>query len=170
MRILSAWFVVLTLTLGCAASGTGSPVRMPDGSYSLSCKGPLSDCLRHAARLCRDQGYTVRDARDVRQMLGHEAGQSQVLVERSEATVYCGASAPHPPPVRLVREPEAPQESGKPPEAAAPVASAPPRACVPGATQSCVGPGGCPGGQSCAADGSRFEVCDCGSPKAPPAP
>lgn len=36
------------------------------------------------------------------------------------------------------------------------------RACVPGATQACVGPGGCSGGQFCLDDGSRFSRCDCG--------
>jgi hypothetical protein len=36
---------------------------------------------------------------------------------------------------------------------------------VPGATQACVGPGGCSGGQVCAADGGRFEACDCGAAK-----
>jgi hypothetical protein len=35
-------------------------------------------------------------------------------------------------------------------------------ACAPGATQVCVGPGGCRGGQSCLGDGSGFGPCDCG--------
>jgi hypothetical protein len=39
------------------------------------------------------------------------------------------------------------------------------RACVPGATQPCTGPGGCRGGQACADDGSKFLACDCGSPQ-----
>jgi len=43
--------------------------------------------------------------------------------------------------------------------AVAPIA----RACVPGATQACVGPGGCQGGQVCADDGSKFLACDCGA-------
>jgi hypothetical protein len=169
MRIFGSSVLTVTLALGCSAS-TGAPVKMPDGSYSLSCKGPLSDCLRHAARVCRDQGYTVLDGRDMRQMFGHEAGQSQVVVERSEATIRCGDSAPRPPAIRLVREPEAAPDVPKPTASAPVAAPPPPRACVPGATQSCVGPGGCSGGQACAADGSRFESCDCGSPKPAAAP
>lgn len=37
------------------------------------------------------------------------------------------------------------------------------RVCVPGSTQTCVGPGACDGGQSCAFDGSGWGPCDCGS-------
>lgn len=37
--------------------------------------------------------------------------------------------------------------------------------CVPGESRACVGPGGCSGGQACAADGKHYEPCDCGPPK-----
>lgn len=43
---------------------------------------------------------------------------------------------------------------------------APPAAalrCMPNATQLCVGPGGCRGGQRCAADGKVWTMCDCGA-------
>ncbi|MBI4956810.1 MAG: DUF4215 domain-containing protein [Myxococcales bacterium] len=36
-------------------------------------------------------------------------------------------------------------------------------ACVPGATQLCVGPGVCSGAQVCSDDGSRWGACECGS-------
>ena len=35
--------------------------------------------------------------------------------------------------------------------------------CAPGISQSCVGAGGCAGGQVCKQDGSGFGACDCGS-------
>jgi hypothetical protein len=38
----------------------------------------------------------------------------------------------------------------------------PGQACTPGATQACVGPGGCQGGQFCTPDGMAFSSCDCG--------
>jgi len=38
-----------------------------------------------------------------------------------------------------------------------------PEVCQPGATQQCVGPGACSGGQQCAPDGSTWGGCDCGS-------
>jgi len=37
-----------------------------------------------------------------------------------------------------------------------------PKACTPGATQTCVGPGACSGAQACKDDGSGFGACDCG--------
>lgn len=159
MMTRSPWLLTLSflvLTGGCSR-GLGVPVRQPDGSYSISCKGPLSDCLRHAERACRDEGYTVAEGRDVREFVGHESGQSHVLIESSTATIYCGTHAPKPP-IELKRE--------APPVAAAPVVAAPAPAaapvCVPGATQACVGPAGCSGGQACKADGSGYDPCNCG--------
>ena len=153
------WVLVSLLSAACS-SGTGRPARLSDGGYSLSCKGPLSDCLKHAEHVCRDEGYTVTEARDVRELLGHEAGQSRVLLQKSDATLYCGTHAPRPA-IELKR----PAEPAGPPPAVAvppppPVKPAP--ACVPGATQACVGPAGCSGGQACAPDGTGYEPCNCG--------
>jgi hypothetical protein len=54
-----------------------------------------------------------------------------------------------------------------PPSRALPASSKPAAgtgaACVPGATQTCIGPAACNGGQSCLADGSGFGPCDCGT-------
>ncbi|HEY1088598.1 MAG TPA: hypothetical protein VGE37_12925, partial [Archangium sp.] len=38
----------------------------------------------------------------------------------------------------------------------------PPRVCTPGRSESCIGPGGCAGGQQCNAEGTGFGACDCG--------
>ena len=154
------WMLALLFPVACS-HGTGRPVRQGDGSYSLSCKSPLSDCLRHAEHVCRDAGYTVAEARDVREFVGHESGQSHVLIQKSDATIYCGTHAPRPP-IELRREPE---PAAAPPVPAAPPAPAPKpaAACVPGATQACVGPAGCNGGQACNAAGTGFDPCNCGS-------
>lgn len=156
-------FLLLVLLSACGSS-RGGPVKQPDGAYALACKSPLSDCLRHAERVCKDQGYWVSEARDVRELLGHEQGQSRVLIEKSDATIYCGTRAASGQ-IRLVRpEPEvpatAPTASTAPAEPAAPKPT-----CVPGASQACVGPAGCSGGQVCAVDGTHFESCDCGGAK-----
>jgi hypothetical protein len=153
----AVWFLVLLLPTACS-HGSGKPVRQADGGYSLSCTGALSDCLHHAEHLCGDEGYIVAEARDVRRLLGHEAGQSQILIAKSDATVYCGAHAPRPP-IELKREPT--------PAPTPPAAKPPAPACVPGATQACIGPAGCNGGQACAADGTRYEPCNCGATTAP---
>jgi hypothetical protein len=156
----------LLLALGaaaCSRGGSGAPAKQPDGSYQLSCKGPLSNCLRHAEHVCGDEGYAVTSAHDVRELLGHAAGQSQVPIERSDANIVCG-SGPERAAIRLQRE-EAPTPAPAPATAPAPAATAAPApACVPGSTQACVGPAGCSGGQVCAADGARYEACDCGKP------
>lgn len=157
-------FLFALSALGCS-KGAGGVAKQPDGSYELSCKGPLSNCLKRAEQVCGDKGYTVLDGHHVREILGGETGQSQVRLDHSDANVVCG-TAPARAPVRLQREPE-PLPST---EATTPSAAPPPRACVPGATQACVGPAGCSGGQVCAVDGSRFEACDCGSLNPAPKP
>ena len=148
------------LLVSCSGS-SDQPPRQPDGSYLLACKGPLSDCLKRAERLCRDQSYFISDARDERELLGHESGESRVEVRKSEAVVFCGKppSVGKRPMVEIEHEPVSPPPSARPTEP-----QPPPRACTPGATQACVGPAGCSGGQACAADGSRFEPCNCGAP------
>jgi hypothetical protein len=127
----------------------------------LSCKSPLSDCLHHAEHLCRDAGYTVAEARDVREFVGHESGQSHVLIQKSDATIYCGTHASRPP-IELKREPE-PAAAPPAPAAAPAPAPKPAPACVPGSTQACIGPAGCTGGQACNAAGTGFDPCNCGS-------
>ena len=46
---------------------------------------------------------------------------------------------------------------------AAAASAAPARACIPGATQACLGPGACQGAQACREDASGFLPCDCGT-------
>ncbi len=153
---------LLFATWACSG-GPRPPAKQPDGSYDLSCRGPLTTCLRGAERVCGDKGYTVTTAHDIKELLGHKSGQSQIGIERSDATIVCGVVTDSAP-IRLQRETELPAPAASAEAPAAPT----PRACVPGATQACVGPAGCSGGQVCAADGARFEACDCGA--APPAP
>jgi hypothetical protein len=153
---------LLLLTWACS-NGPRPPAKQPDGSYDLSCRGRLTSCLKQAERVCGDKGYRVTTARDIRELLGHKDGQSQIGIETSDATVICG-SAPKEEPIRLQREEQ--QETELP--ATPPVG--PRTACVPGATQACIGPAGCSGGQVCAADGLKFEACDCGPASAPPTP
>jgi hypothetical protein len=160
------WLGFLLTVAGCSSS-TSHPARQPDGGYRLSCPVPLSECLQRADRLCREQGYVVTQARDVKEQLGHEQGQSLIEIRKSEATIYSGKSAP--PAERAFVEPKREPPSAAPAPSATVIAAPlpPPRACVPGATQACVGPAGCSGGQVCAPDGSQFQACDCGPAPAP---
>lgn len=155
--------VLLALTAACS-SATGRPVRLGEGSYSLSCKGPLTNCLKHAERLCKDEGYTVSEARDVQERAGSASGQSQVVIQKSDATIHCGAQAARPP-IELKRAEPLPAPTAAPPLPPAAPAPAPKPAplCVPGSTQACIGPAGCSGGQACLPDGSGYETCNCGN-------
>jgi hypothetical protein len=60
-----------------------------------------------------------------------------------------------------------PTATSTPPAASTPTATSTPpaasAACTPGATQACVGPAGCTGGQFCTDDGARYSPCDCGA-------
>jgi hypothetical protein len=103
-------------------------------------------------------------ARDQRDTYGPEMGTAKVEVRSSEAIIRCTSGG----------RPLTGWDSLTPPSAA-PVAAAPPppRACVPGTTQACIGPGKCEGGQSCLPDASAFGPCDCGTlgpPVTAPAP
>lgn len=157
----------LTFALvSCSAGGGNQPTRLADGGYRLSCRGPLADCLAGADKVCRERGYRIAEGRDARELLGHEQGQSQIEIRKSEAVIYCGGEAfPAERQIMEIRS-ERPLTRPQREEAPAPVEPASPtvaRACVPGSTQACVGPGGCSGGQACSADGSHFEPCDCGN-------
>jgi hypothetical protein len=165
MRLRVSLLTPLLALLACSSSPP-APAKQGDGSYHLACRGALADCLQRADRICREQGYAVASARDSRERLGHESGESQVEIRKSEAIIYCGSEVPpaERPMIELKREQPVVAE---PAPSAAPAAPPPPppRACVPGATQACVGPGGCSGGQACSADGMRFDPCNCGQPQ-----
>ncbi len=74
-------------------------------------------------------------------------------------------SAGAPPAPAAAAEPNA-ADAGASPDAAGPALARPSKMlCVPGATQVCVGSGGCRGGQYCLANGSGYSPCDCGGNK-----
>jgi hypothetical protein len=58
------------------------------------------------------------------------------------------------PPAQVIQEPPPAQPQPEP-------APAPAWRCVPAATQACVGPGACPGGQACLPDGLSWGACQC---------
>lgn len=156
--------LVAGLLLGAACSSRPSPgtTRLPDGTISLTCNAPLAQCLSRAEDVCKNENYEVLRARDQRDTYGPETGSSQVQVRSSEAIIRCtGTGRP-----LMGRDPLVASAGSAPPPAAAPPPVAV-RACVPGTTQACIGPGKCDGGQSCLPDGTAFGPCDCGTLGAP---
>jgi len=118
-------------------------------------------CVSRADKVCGDDGYTILSGSTNKHLLGGSSSSYREMAERAELVVRCGPpEEPKAEEVKYVPLPPRTDEPASPPRSAA---------CVPGATQVCVGPGACQGGQVCAVDGSGFGPCDCG-PAAAPAP
>src|SRR5258707_4487519 len=170
----------LAVLAACAAN----PVerrQLADGSWRISCQLQMDACVRQLEVVCPDKRYRIvggqskRELRDVEPVVRETrtseltaicnphgeslfgGGATSVSLPTAPAAAGSGAS-----PAGLlgaVGSPATPAGSAAAP-AGAPGAGAPARACIPGATQSCVGPGGCTGGQSCRLDGAAFGPCD----------
>jgi hypothetical protein len=175
--------VALALSLAaCSKQRNHEERRLPDGSVLLECNVALRSCLTEAERVCRDQSYAVLGANNVVRTYGAESGESKVVLLSSSARIRCLSRGAEP--LRLTPEATAgtqaptaakavaPPPRKPPPPKPAPAPASAPRAeaanaapgvhCVPGASQACVGPGGCQGGQVCLPDGSGLAPCDCG--------
>jgi hypothetical protein len=138
------------LAAGCATART-STETLTDGTKHVRCRLSLPDCLVEVERLCQGRHYAVLRAVDEHDPRG--GPELNTDVRTSEALVRCGPAIGWPAGVDPMAQPPAPIPPSPP---------ASPRACVPGVTQACVGPGGCGGGQACSADGTGFGACDCG--------
>jgi hypothetical protein len=139
------------MAVSCASSV--DPIkRLNDGSYRLECRDTLANCLAQAEKPCAAYGYEVLSGRQETRVFGPEQVQSTFV--SSEAIVMCrnadGLFDHTPQPGRPAEVSHAPK----------PLTQA--LACVPGASQSCTGPAGCKGGQTCAPDGRAYLACDCG--------
>jgi hypothetical protein len=151
--------IALALSLGfvaCAAN-QGNRTRLADGSYHVSCKEPLSQCLASGLRdVCTRYGYDVVHAKEEKKHYGPSLWEAEYI--SSDAVVRC-------------REPEAlvgGKSTPSPGASSAPAPLAAPGArCFPGSTQACLGPGACQGAQTCREDGARFGACDCGGAVTP---
>jgi hypothetical protein len=141
--------LVLAL-VACSASNVERR-HLADGSWEISCRLPMDECVRQADQLCMGQRYRI--LRGLSQHVVRGAGPSQVEFRTSELAFACSVdeSAASAAPVGSAPRPD---DSSR--------AAATSRVCTPGATQACVGAGGCAGGQACVPDGSAYGPCDCG--------
>jgi len=105
-------------------------------------------CLGRVEEVCQGRPYDVVSASDHRKQIDVSVGSYQREVRSSDAVIRC------------VRNKSAWGDFGASSSAKV-AAQGPARACVPGATQVCVGPGACSGGQACLNDGSGFGACNC---------
>lgn len=132
--------------------------RLEDGTFRFRCEGSLSQCLTHVEQVCGDATYTVLSAVDLRRYYGPRIGQYEQGHRSSEAVIRCESRGA--PLFGSDEEPEAEPKARKQQRPMRP-------ACVPGATQHCVGVGACSGGQVCLADGTGFGPCQCASAPEP---
>jgi hypothetical protein len=156
--------LVIALGAGCAAPHAVTIERRPDGITHLTCKSSLQVCLGEAEALCGHRSYAVTRAFDSHELKGDST--YPLDVRTSEAFVCCVLGSGwgdqnHDPMAAPLCQAPPPAVSPATPTAAP--ATPPSRACTPGASQACVGPAGCKGGQVCAPDGAAFGACDCGS-------
>jgi len=152
--------LILTTTLtivGCAKAGM---TTMPDGSHRIVCERGMKVCISRADKVCGDDGYTIVSGTTKKHLLGGDGSSYREMAENAELIISCGDTPP-PPAAEETKYVALPPRTDQPVPGTA--------ACVPGASQLCVGPAACQGGQVCLADGSGFGACDCG-PSATPAP
>jgi len=184
---------VLVVTAGCAKPDV--EIRsLPNGTRQLTCRHTLPQCLSHVDDVCKGASYEILYATDTQKVYGSPSS-NEVESRTSQAVVHC--LGVHQEPMgeavagqsliaaAAVASASASAKPGAAPAAsgavaltgaprpastsAAPIAEGPAvRTCVPGATQACVGPAACSGGQSCLPDGSGFGACDCGTAKTSP--
>ncbi len=188
---LAARAAALVVALGALGCASTQATRLGDNGWRIECDEKMTDCAARADTSCGDKGYTVVGGGTHSSMLGGSTGY-QSKTRSSELIIRCGEPSDAEleqhdrlaaQPVQHAsdaasREAENAALAPSPAPASAPAAAPPPAPaaapsatqCVPGATQKCVGPGACDGGQSCNADGSGFGVCDCGGTPAATAP
>ena len=141
-----------------------------DGTYRIDCRQPLERCLGSLEEVC-SQGYEILRAREEKRFYGPNELNEPSLT--SYAVARCTS------PASLFGKPD--KDAGVQPESApasstagvsadsGPTSGGRAKSCIPGATQACVGPGACQGGQQCLRDGTAFGACDCGGGSSPPA-
>ena len=152
----SCGLLIGLLFAGCVHSSPIQRQAQPDGVYRVDCTARLRQCLTAIEEVC-PKGYDVVQA--------HEDVNYRGPIEPNEPTVKSDVIARCKTDGPIVGGGQ-PKPTEAAPSSAPPVA---PRSCTPGASQACVGPGGCHGGQQCLADGMAFGPCDCGG-AAPAAP
>jgi hypothetical protein len=158
MRWRDAWLGSLLL-LGCGSSSAFRPQATATGGYRLQCASTVAQCLERAKKWCGKDRLRVEQKTDdvVYGVPGHKTGaQGAIIMFR------CGGDEPQWKLPARTERPASDEEAAPAPSAPKLQPAAPQRACVPGITQRCIGPGACAGGQACLPDGTGFGPCDCG--------
>lgn len=164
-RVALALSVAGAFLMGCSREARAVRLRARNPSeeiYRIDCGNDIGTCEAAALKSCAGS-YTVLESRggvlEPKRMssapgprsLGPRYRRSKW---RGQMVVVCGKAS---------AGTGALVSSDPPPKLAAPPAALPPgKACIPGTTQACLGPGACRGAQACTASGESFGSCDCG--------
>src|SRR5579859_4420109 len=141
---VGGWLLmVASVVVSCTPSSVERS-RLPDGSWHVTCRLPMDECIRHFEAVCMDKRYRILSAQSRREVRDVDPGTREyrtsditAICDRDAAETLAAATLP-PPPTALAAS--APRPAGP--------------ACVPGASQACVGSAGCSGGQVCRNDGA----------------
>ncbi len=142
------------LSLSCGGATT---LNIGKDTYRIECGDSINRCMSQADNLCRDRGFTILRGKSWKKRLGTEDYGS--MAADTEVVVQCGIHE-QPAEQTTASAADAHQEDASKRHAEELLGTA----CVPGATQKCVGPGACDGGQVCLESGHGFGACDCGGP------
>lgn len=148
---------ILLLSFFALSCGRIRVAAAPGGRMHITCAKGMKDCVTRAAKVCGDKGYRIYSGESRMSMLGGSSSAYRKPSESAELEVECGLPEVPTEPDIVFRLP--PRKDGPAPISPADAAG---NRCVPGATQRCIGPGACEGGQVCLGDGSGFGACDCG--------
>ena len=155
----------VVLASACGHSSGVERHAEADGTYRIDCRQPLERCLGSLEEVC-SQGYEILRAREEKRFYGPNEINEPLLT--SYAVARCTS------PTSLFGKSDKDRGNQQSPTATstagAPAGSGLMKSCIPGATQSCIGPGACRGGQQCLRDGTAFGDCDCGAGAASPPP
>lgn len=166
---------LLCAACGWACSGSARAVRLQalqadEEIYRITCDKSIAPCREKALELC-DGEYQVLEtaaAPIAPPRITTAPGPASTGPRYARPkwvghlVIACG-KAPSGPVPSLAR---ATPTSADPPGAGSATLE-PGQACIPGATQECLGAGACRGAQACMMDGRGYGPCDCGTETLP---
>ena len=134
-------FIGALVFLAACATGSVERQRLADGSWHLTCRLPMDECLRHFEQVCMDKRYRILSGRSQRDVRDVDPGTREYRT--SEITALCDRDA-----AEMAASAPAPSASAAAPAASAvaPAAAASASAPAPAASAPVAKPAGMDGG------------------------
>jgi hypothetical protein len=151
-RIASGLALGGLLLLSRCAARSVELKHTTSGTWELVCGQAMDLCVREIENVCKEKRYRI--LRGMSETRLRDAPPYSTEYRTSRLEFVCSDDGG-----QMITAPSS--ES---------VWQSATRVCASGDTRACVGPGGCPGGQTCRPDGTGFGPCDCGAVKTLPPP